>query len=347
MGASYGVSKQASRSSIKLKDPVGTTGSPLEVTNKWQAMIRSCRRSEHPLHAYRSNPKRTGKFFRQVKLGPPAAYRWDAWQAVLGLAPADTAAYQRLPCDHTPAAAEIQKDVDRTFPEEPFFAAPQGQQMLGRVLAKLAVRCPEVGYCQSMNYIAGFLLLVSRGAEAQVLEVMEQLLRDFGLAGFYQEDMQYVKQCLWVLQQLLGLRFPELSKYLEEKGVSLDVWVLKWFLTAFTADFGKEVAVRVWDYFLIDKTKTLIQTALGILGHFQSHLLKQDLAGLFLFFKRPQRLFQNPEQVVKLLVEAHVSYSELTRLERMYQIKHGKRTRTLDLNEGDKCVPIVERHASL
>jgi hypothetical protein len=55
---------------------------------------------------------------------------------------------------------QIDLDVARTYPEHPYFQRAEGLQSLRRVLMAYAAHNPDIGYCQSMNYVAGLLLLV-------------------------------------------------------------------------------------------------------------------------------------------------------------------------------------------
>ena len=66
---------------------------------------------------------------------------------------------------------DISKDVYRTFPAQPYFSTleggsgEQGQKALGNILRSYAAYEPIVGYCQGMNFMAGFTLLVSGSRE--------------------------------------------------------------------------------------------------------------------------------------------------------------------------------------
>lgn len=55
---------------------------------------------------------------------------------------------------------QIELDISRTYPEHPFFRGEEGLTKLRTVLLAYAGHNREVGYCQSMNYVAGILLLV-------------------------------------------------------------------------------------------------------------------------------------------------------------------------------------------
>jgi hypothetical protein len=58
---------------------------------------------------------------------------------------------------------EIQRDIRRTFPENAAVSSPAGQNMLANVLKMVALRFPEIDYCQGMNYVVASLYLVELG----------------------------------------------------------------------------------------------------------------------------------------------------------------------------------------
>ena len=54
---------------------------------------------------------------------------------------------------------QIELDLPRTFPEHLAFAAEPGRAALRRILHAHARRNSEIGYTQSLNFIAAFLFL--------------------------------------------------------------------------------------------------------------------------------------------------------------------------------------------
>lgn len=74
---------------------------------------------------------------------------------------------------------DIEKDIDRTFPEHEYFGgAGDGENSLRRILTAYAVHNPEVGYCQSLNFVGGLMLLFMEEEDAfwLLLTVIETLL---------------------------------------------------------------------------------------------------------------------------------------------------------------------------
>ena len=72
------------------------------------------------------------------------------------------------------------QDVPRTFPHNAWVASAEGQASLRRVLLAFSVHKPDVGYCQSMNYIAAMLLLCLELSEERAFWVMVALIDDNG-----------------------------------------------------------------------------------------------------------------------------------------------------------------------
>ena len=104
----------------------------------------------------------------RLSKGPPPQYRWLAWKVVTQkrLKPTKGLYEEVLQKGKESACmADIVKDLDRTFPNHQFFFKDNfrnsGQNALKNILASYSVYNEKVGYCQSMNFLAGFILLVN------------------------------------------------------------------------------------------------------------------------------------------------------------------------------------------
>lgn len=72
------------------------------------------------------------------------------------------------------------QDLPRTFPLNAWVASAEGQAALRRVLLAFSVHKPDVGYCQSMNYVAAMLLLCLDLSEERAFWLMVALIDDNG-----------------------------------------------------------------------------------------------------------------------------------------------------------------------
>ena len=58
-----------------------------------------------------------------------------------------------------PCFNQITKDVTRTYPELPFFGNIHNIERFEKILKKVALYFPEMGYTQGLNFAVGFLML--------------------------------------------------------------------------------------------------------------------------------------------------------------------------------------------
>lgn len=119
-------------------------------------------------------------FRRRLSKGPPPQYRWLAWQAVGSRMLKKTKGLYEELLDQIDDACrsqqtdspkklewayDIHKDLNRTFPRHPLFSKDKfgdiGQAALNNILVAYSIYQPQVGYCQSMNFVSGFILTMS------------------------------------------------------------------------------------------------------------------------------------------------------------------------------------------
>jgi hypothetical protein len=99
--------------------------------------------------------------------------------------------------DNSPWMKDIVKDLDRTFPTTKYFDEAKrgeiGMQALKNVLQAYSVYKPDVGYCQSMNFVVGFMLMANGGNEHEAFWMLSAFgqrnvvnsPKFEGLDGFY------------------------------------------------------------------------------------------------------------------------------------------------------------------
>ena len=101
----------------------------------------------------------------------------------------------KVPCLPDKAARTAQ-DLPRTFPLNAWVGSAEGQGALRHVLLAFSVHKPDVGYCQSMNYVAAMLLLCLDLSEERAFWVMVALIDDNGSAADCAVDLCHAKQTL-------------------------------------------------------------------------------------------------------------------------------------------------------
>ncbi|KAI8074534.1 rab-GTPase-TBC domain-containing protein [Gongronella butleri] len=135
---------------------------------------------------------------------------------------------------------------------------PPAIDVLRRVLCTFSVYCPSIGYCQSLNYLVGMLLLFMKEEEA--FWCLVTTVHNILPAGVYDVTMEGTSIDQTVLMMLVHERMPQFWNKLtpksfweaEQDGVSMPTITLvtsHWFLTLFINILPTESVLRVWDCF--------------------------------------------------------------------------------------------------
>jgi TBC1 domain family member 8/9 len=85
------------------------------------------------------------------------------------------------------SASQVEKDLRRTFPHNAVIQSDENIQKLRRVLVVYSFVDPDIGYCQSMNFIAALLLL--HLSEEDAFWTLTRLLEDIMPPGYYTQNM--------------------------------------------------------------------------------------------------------------------------------------------------------------
>jgi hypothetical protein len=188
----------------------------------------------------------------------------------------------------------IERDLDRTFPDNIHFRPdptpenPEGKfqeepeiiKDLREVLQCFALNNPNIGYCQSLNFIAGLLLLFMKQDNEKVF-ILLTIITQQHLPGAHARSlantevnvlMMLIKDYLpkvWasindtdLVNNGLGSHTHPSAKFQRQPTVALSC--TSWFMSLFVGVLPIEVVLRVWDAFLYEGPRALFRYALGI-----------------------------------------------------------------------------------
>jgi len=167
----------------------------------------------------------------------------------------------------------IEADVARTFPTCADFQRIGGPSKLRSVLRCMAARDAELGYCQSLNFIAAVFLMVFR-EEHMALMAVQQLLVKLGTRTWYTEGMKQLRADTFVLEELLRERLPDVHAVLRAHKFDLLFICSKWFLCLFATSLQGEALRRVWDAVLCDGIEAVFRVAFAMLAQHSEAILK-------------------------------------------------------------------------
>ena len=298
---------------------------------KWIALLR-----ENDLitdHPTRFPPKST-KVKRFIRKGIPPDWRGEAWfyyaggPSMIAKQPDvySTLVRQASMGEVTETDDEmIERDLNRTFPDNIKFkpdevpistrdrhqALPETEtallQSLRRVLHAFSIYNPKIGYCQSLNFLAGLLLLfMSEEKSFWMLNIITRIY----LPGTHEVNLEGANVDLGVLMISIKESMPsvwtkitgeldgsanDLSQTMRLPPITL--CTSAWFMACFIGTLPIETVLRVWDSFFYEGSKTLFRVALTIFK-----LGEQEIKAV----NDPMEIFQVVQTIPRRMVDCNV-----------------------------------------
>lgn len=220
--------------------------------------------------------------------GVPQVHRKWAWTHVCNVAnrldSSGAAHYAQLwsqrsnSKDDESNVKQIEIDLKRTFPEQEYVSSEIGQSALRRVLLALSRHFPQIGYCQSLNYVAASLLVYLDGDENAAFWIATALIEKRLYPGTYQHDLVGLAVETKTAAAVLKWKAPKLARHLERCECDLSFIVTEWFLTVFSKSLPSETVARVWDTLMFEGSKVLHRVVLSLLKSAQEEILRTSQA---------------------------------------------------------------------
>jgi hypothetical protein len=274
---------------------------------KWHLLMKSYGLStDNPIRF----PPKSDKVKRYIRKGVPPEWRGAAWwwySGGPGFLAKHPEMYRRLLEDVQAGKLSdndrehIERDLNRTFPDNARFkpdqtaaqaAATAGTgrkstepevpivRALRRVLQAFAVHNPSIGYCQSLNFIAGLLLLFLDQNEEQAF-VLLTMVTSTHLPGTHGVTLEGANIDIAVLMSCIKDSLPAVWAKLDDQGAgggavasddpaqalrlpTISLATTAWFMSLFVGTLPIESVLRVWDCLFFEGSKTLFRIALSI-----------------------------------------------------------------------------------
>lgn len=296
---------------------------------KWVAFLKENSLMTDRPNRFPDSMKNNAKTKRFIRKGIPPEWRGAAWFYYAGgpaILRAHGGLYDKL-LRKTPKLVDqeaIERDLHRTFPDNIKFKPAEGSSgesasdsdsdsfdaatpspgqvegeppiisALRRVLRAFSVYNPRIGYCQSLNFLAGLLLLFVE-TEEQCFWLLNVITHIY-LPGTHEISLEGSKVDLSVLMAEIrdtmpavwdkiggdleapttrpstskSLRRPTRMKRKDTTELSTErlppitLCMTAWFMSCFIGTLPIETTLRVWDIFFYEGSKTLFRVALSI-----------------------------------------------------------------------------------
>jgi hypothetical protein len=192
----------------------------------------------------------------------------------------------------------IDADVARTFPSHKEFRRRGGPARLRGVLRSLASMDSELGYCQSLNFLAAIFILVFMD-DRVVLSAVGKTLVKLGIRRWYTDGMQQLRADTLVLEELIRERLPAIHEALTFHRFDLLFVSSKWFLCLFTTVLDGEAIKRVWDIMLCDGIEAVFRVALTLLARKEPLILSAKSCDDLIFMFQEGQTDACPDTIVR------------------------------------------------
>lgn len=260
---------------------------------------------------------------RYVRKGVPNEHRARIWMAASGAQEqleSHTGYYQSLlAAEHDAKLKEtIHTDMHRTFPDNILFKTKTEsclQKALYNVLLAYGHHNKAVGYCQGMNFIAGYLMIITKDEEKSFW-LLDALLGRI-LPDYYSPAMLGLKTDQEVLGELVRAKAPAVGQLMDQYPGIWTLVVSRWFICLYIDILPIETVLRIWDCLFYEGSKVLFRVALTLIIHHQPEILRaRSLPDVFECFKQithgaftldchtfMQKIFAEPGSLSKATIE--------------------------------------------
>ena len=236
---------------------------------------------------YKNKPS---KFFRRIKKGPPDCFRWCSW-CIINFLPQErnNIIYE----NYTNMSLEkenkdrIIRDIERTFSHQKKNKNElrKMEKSLYKILKSFWNLDRDIGYCQGMNLIVGFILILSNFNERDSFFLLSSMFSntfksrkkyEYNIRGLFYEEFPLLNLLNYIFENLLEHNFSNLKRHLDKLGITIDLWMSRWFHTLFTILLPINWCKRIWDNIFAENIFFLVKFGICFTQMIQDDILKME-----------------------------------------------------------------------
>ena len=130
-----------------------------------------------------------------------------------------------------------------------------------------------MGYCQSLNYIAAFLLCAMRrdpslppGAQEEAaFWILSCVATEILPRGMFARDLLGARAELSAIDSIMARKWPRTAAALASLGLPASSYATGWVMCCLTRGIPAETAARAWDVLLAEGSKVLVRYSLALI----------------------------------------------------------------------------------
>ena len=245
------------------------------------------------------------KFKERLFKEPPECLRWVSW-CIINQTPLerDINIYNNYLVKDLEEENKnsIIRDIQRTFTDTKNINKDELKKKevsLYNVLKAFWNLDDQIGYCQGMNLLVGFMLLISEGNELDTFYILisnmsatfnQRKIYDYSWRGLFSEGFPLLVYLNFIFDILFEENLSEIKNHLDELGITYDLWIGQWFQTLFTIVLPVNWCKRVWDCIFSDNIYFLIKFGIVFTKMLKNEILeKTEEIDVINFFKDLQK----------------------------------------------------------
>eukprot|EP00762_Andalucia_godoyi_P000300 ANDGO_03053.mRNA.1 GTPase-activating protein MSB4 len=149
---------------------------------------------------------------------------------------------------------------------------PRGQLLLQNVLGAYSNHNAAVGYCQSLNFLAGVLLLAMEEERAfwTLVSLLEERFPDHAFG----KDLFGLRVQQNALHQMLADFEPHIYRFLSRAHMDTAMFTTGWFLCAYLNVLPVSSVLRIWDLFVFQGSKIIFRVALALFRRAEPEIMR-------------------------------------------------------------------------
>jgi len=152
-------------------------------------------------------------------------------------------------------------------------------------LKAIAVFDIEIAYCQGMNILTAYLLLVSDGNEVETFNIARYLfclssnikLREFFLNGFPR-----LKMYIYLIKEIIRDKLPMVHEKLIELNIPDELWLFKWLQSLFVITLPFAISIRLWDCIFAYGIEFILSYTIAFIKYHEHKIIAINDIGDFL-----------------------------------------------------------------
>ncbi|CAI5727055.1 unnamed protein product [Peronospora effusa] len=206
----------------------------------------------------------------------------------------------------------VNVDMPRTFGHHPLFQpGAEGTAHTTEVLEAYICYRPDLGYVQGMSYLAATLCFHMDSFTA--FKALVALMSSSLLFDMFRLEATRTFHYINIYNQIFEYELPALAAYFQEIGIDAQMYAVDWALTLFTRCLPLDLALRIWDVYVLLGSPFFFQASMGLLSLFQDSLLTMEPEDIMrLLHTFPKNI--SSQQLFEAISSVHLSCQEITEL---------------------------------